>query len=56
VIIRELELELIRGWLTRIGEPEVDRFLVLDKCKADPEGMEYFLKHAKGDSMNNPNL
>lgn len=48
VIIRELELELIRGWLHKIGEPQEDHYLVLDKCRVDPEAMQYFMKHAKG--------
>ena len=48
VIIRELELEMIRGRLHKIGEPEEDHFLVIDKCKACPDAMEYFLKHTRG--------
>ena len=39
----------IQGWLCKIGEPEEDHHLVLDKCRNDPEAMEYFLKHARGE-------
>ena len=39
------QIKLIRSWLFRIGEPAEDHHLVLDKCKADPEAMAYFLKH-----------
>lgn len=48
-IIRELELEMVRGWLHKLGEPESDHFLVLDKCKADPEALAYFVKIARGE-------
>lgn len=41
-------LEIIRGWLFKIGEPEEDHQLVLNKCKSDPEAMEYFLLQASG--------
>ncbi|MBS0498171.1 MAG: hypothetical protein JSR51_11060 [Proteobacteria bacterium] len=34
---------LIRSWLTEIGEPEADYFLVLSKCKRDPEALAYYL-------------
>lgn len=44
-----IEIKLIRGWLFKICEPVEDHFIVLDKCKADPEAMEYFLKHARGE-------
>ncbi|MCW5599419.1 MAG: hypothetical protein KIT59_09970 [Nitrosomonas sp.] len=37
------DLETIRAWLYRIGEPEEDHHLVIDKCKSDPEAMAYFL-------------
>ncbi|MBA3757172.1 MAG: hypothetical protein H0X02_13565 [Nitrosomonas sp.] len=43
----QIEIELIRAWLHKIGEPEEDHFIVLDKCKSEPEAMEYFLKHAQ---------
>jgi hypothetical protein len=45
----QIEIELIRAWLTKISEPETDHCLVLDKCHNDPEAREYFLKHAKGE-------
>ena len=44
-----LQIELIRSWLFRIGEPESDHFIVLRKCRNDPEAMAYFLKHARGE-------
>lgn len=40
------QIEMIRAWLHRIGEPETDHTLVLNKCRNDPEALEYFLKHA----------
>lgn len=43
------QIALIRSWLFRIGESVEDHHLVLDKCKADPEAMAYFLKHANGE-------
>ncbi len=39
---------LIQSWLSNIGEPQEDHYLVLDKCRNNPEAMEYFLKHARG--------
>lgn len=45
----QLQIEAIRAWLFRIGEPETDHFLVIDKCKSDPEALEYFLNHARGE-------
>lgn len=42
------DLKIIRAWLFRIGEPEEDHHLVIDKCKADPEALAYFLRHARG--------
>lgn len=40
---------LIRSWLFQIGEPEEDHYLVIDKCKRDPDVMEYYLRHARGE-------
>ena len=51
--IAQVEIDLIRAWLFQIGEPEEDHFLVLDKCKADPEAMQYFFKHAQLAFLNN---
>lgn len=45
----DAEIEVIRNWLYRIGEPEVDHRLVIDKCKTDPEALIYFLRHANGE-------
>lgn len=39
---------LIQSWLFQIGEPEEDHCLVLEKCRNDPEAMQYFMQHAKG--------
>jgi len=51
----EINLKMIRAWLFKIGEPEEDHFIVLDKCKNDPEAMEYFLEHARGGlNVNSP--
>lgn len=36
-------MELIRTWLYSANEYEEDHDLVLDKCRSDPEAMEYFL-------------
>lgn len=43
-----LQIKMIQGWLRKIGEPESEHYLVLDKCRADSEAMQYFLKHAEG--------
>ena len=46
--ITQIEIELVRAWLHKINEPETDHHLVLNKCRIDPDAMEYFLKHARG--------
>lgn len=46
-----IQLELVRSWLFKIGEPEADHFIVLEKCRADPEALAYFLKHANGEFL-----
>lgn len=43
----QLQIDLIKAWLFKINEPETDHDLVLNKCRNDPEALEYFLKHAK---------
>ena len=45
----EKNILLIQSWLYQIGEPEEDHDLVLDKCRNDPDAMEYFLRHARGE-------
>jgi hypothetical protein len=45
----ESDLEKIRTWLSKIGEPEEDHLLVIDKCRNDPQALEYFLKYARGE-------
>jgi len=40
---------MIRAWLHKIGEPEEDHCLVIDKCKRDHEALIYFLKWAGKD-------
>ena len=42
-------IEAVRAWLYKIEEPEEYHRIVLDKCKADPEALAYFLKHANGE-------
>ncbi|MBX3618289.1 hypothetical protein [Nitrosomonas sp.] len=37
----------IWAWLFRIGDPEEDHEIVLNKCRNDPDAMEYFLNHAR---------
>ncbi|MCP5246763.1 MAG: hypothetical protein H6937_12780 [Burkholderiales bacterium] len=44
-----IQLEMVRAWLFKIGESEADHFIVLEKCKSDPEALAYFLKHANGE-------
>lgn len=39
----EKNLLLIQSWLFWIGEPEKDHYVVLNKCRNDPEAMQYFL-------------
>lgn len=53
-----LQIEMIRAWLHKIGEPDEDHHLVLDKCRIDPEAMEYFLRHVRGEyeASNHKNL
>ena len=48
-IVQYLQIEMIKAWLNKIGEPEEDHYLVLDKCRNDRNAMDYFLKHARGD-------
>jgi hypothetical protein len=48
----QIELELIKAFLHKIGEPEEDHYLALDKCRSNPDAMDYFLKHARGDFTN----
>lgn len=41
-----IDIEKVRAWLFSIGEPEEDHYIVLDKCRRDPEALTYFVKHA----------
>jgi hypothetical protein len=41
------KIEIVRAWLFSIGEPEADHQLVLNRCKADAQALEYFMKLAK---------
>ena len=43
------QIKTVRAWLHKIGEPEEDHYLVLNKCRIDLEAMQYFLKHARGE-------
>lgn len=47
-ILKNLQIEMIAAWLHKIGEPEEDYNLVLDKCRNDSEALQYFLKHSRG--------
>ncbi|WP_143032467.1 hypothetical protein [Nitrosomonas sp. Nm33] len=47
--ITNSDLEEIHTWLFSIGEPEEDHHLVIDKYWNDPQALEYFLKHARGE-------
>ena len=38
------DIKKIRSWLYRIGEPEEDHYLVLNKCRNDPEALAYYLE------------
>ncbi len=49
VIVQQLQKEMIRAWLHKIGEPEEYHCLVIDKCKRDHEALIYFLKWAGTD-------
>lgn len=44
-----IEIKMIQAWLIRIGEPSEDQNIVFNKCRNDPEALEYFLKHARGE-------
>ena len=46
----EKNILLIRSWLFQIGEPSEDHGIVLNKCRSNPEALQYFLKHARGES------
>lgn len=37
----------IKTWLTEAGKPEEDHYLVLNKCKRDPEALAYYLRLAE---------
>ena len=37
---------VLKNWLTEIGEPESEHYLVLSKCKQDHEALAYFLERA----------
>ena len=47
--IESRQIEMIHAWLHKIGEPEEDHDIVLNKCRNDPDAMEYFLRHARGE-------
>lgn len=47
-----IELEKITKWLFRIGEPEEDHYLVLNKCKNDPEAFAYFMNCVRQEEEN----
>jgi hypothetical protein len=49
---KDQDLEKIREWLFRIGEPENEHNLVLDRCRNDPQALEYYLKHTQGEFDN----
>ncbi len=38
------DIEKIRSWLFHIGEPEEDHYLVLNKCRSDPQALAYYLE------------
>ncbi|MCP5273489.1 MAG: hypothetical protein H6936_01285 [Burkholderiales bacterium] len=46
-----IQIQIIKAWLFRIGEPEEDHCIVLNKCKNDPEAMAYFLEQAQGSKV-----
>jgi len=42
------DIEKIRTWLFHVGEPEEDHYLVINKCRNDPEALAcYSLRHIK---------
>jgi hypothetical protein len=45
LLTRNQELA-IRTWLTHIGEPEEDHYIVLNKCRRNPEALAYYLERA----------
>lgn len=46
---KQKKISFIQSWLFKIGEPEEYHHIVLDKCKANSETLEYFLKHVRGE-------
>ena len=45
--IESQQIEMVRAWLHRIGEPVEDHDIVLNKCRNDWGVLGYFLKHAQ---------
>ena len=45
--IQSLQIEMIRAWLHRINEPVEDHDIVLNKCRSDPDALQYFLQRAR---------
>ncbi|OQW40478.1 MAG: hypothetical protein A4S08_04620 [Proteobacteria bacterium SG_bin4] len=41
----------IRAWLFSINEPVEDHDIVLNKCRSDPDALQYFLKRASGENF-----
>ncbi|MBL8497326.1 hypothetical protein ABF87_04305 [Nitrosomonas sp. JL21] len=37
------DIEKVRSCLVQIGEPEENHYLILNKCKRDPEALVYYL-------------
>ncbi|MBA3697134.1 MAG: hypothetical protein H0W85_10385 [Methylotenera sp.] len=48
-IVRHLQIEMVRAWLHKIGEPPEDYYLVIEKCMSNPDALLYFLRHARGE-------
>jgi hypothetical protein len=40
------DIKKIRAWLSHIGELEDDHHIVIDKCRRDPETLNYYLARA----------
>ncbi|GJL72971.1 MAG: hypothetical protein NMNS01_21700 [Nitrosomonas sp.] len=47
------QIEKIQSWLSQIKEPGEDRRTVLEKCKTNPEALDYYLERANKDAQFN---
>lgn len=49
--ISQEDEKAIKAWLTSIDEPEEDHYIIIDKCRRDPEALAYFLEHVTSSNI-----